>query len=166
MPACSPRPSPQGQQYPRHTPIPTTLPRTLLLSRHLPAISQTLTDQARLWGLGVTPGTPAFAKGVLCNTHTASREPTEMPYPGTVVSTDGDPLELGHGIGCGRRHRSRTAHDGEACQSFSLVIMQPAFPLLCQLQSLQNASGTCIGHCHLYLQGGTEDSVTAEWLIY
>lgn len=129
MPACSPRPSPQGQQYPRHTPIPTTLPRTLLLSRHLPAISRTLTDQARLWGLGMTPGTPDFAKGVLCNTHTASREPTEMPYPSTVVSTDGDPLELGHGIGCRRRQGSGSGEHG-GCRRYGRTGCRGTLPIL------------------------------------
>lgn len=125
MPVCSPRPSPQGQQYPRHTPTPATLPGTLLLSRRLPTTSQTLTDQARLWGLGVTPGTPVFAQGTLCNTHTASRE----PYPGTVVSTDGDPLELGHGIGCRHRQGSGSREHG-GCRRYGWTGCWGTLPIL------------------------------------
>lgn len=46
----------------------------------------------------------------------------EAPYPGTVISTDGDPLELRHGIGCWRgrgsgsqEHRGCGRHGWTGC---------------------------------------------------
>lgn len=55
----------------------------------------------------------------------------EMPYPGTIISTDGDPLELGHsigrwrGLGSGtREHRSRGRHDRTGCRGALPILLR------------------------------------------
>lgn len=76
-------------------------------------------------GLGVTPRDPSFG------TYNPHRAPAETPYPSTVVSADGDPLELRHGIGrgCGLgrgsgEHRSCGRHGWAGCRGALPILLR------------------------------------------
>lgn len=55
----------------------------------------------------------------------------ETPYPGTVIPTDGDPLELGRGVGRrhglesgAREHRGRGRHDRTGCRGALPILLR------------------------------------------
>lgn len=127
---------PQGVDSTLDTPIPHTSARTLLLFPFLclrpPRHPQTRPG----FGAGHTqrpkgPWPLPRASTTLTQPPGARREGEwETPYPSTVISADGYPLVLGHGIGCwhrlgggSREHRGRGRHGWSSCRGALPILL-------------------------------------------
>lgn len=81
------------------------------------------------------PRTPASAQGTSALTQSPGEQiesgEWEPPYPSTVISADGDSLELGHGIGRwrglgsgSREHRGGGRHDRTGCRGTLPILLR------------------------------------------